>query len=67
MTAVEERHLKGLLKSAVVEVLEERRDLLLEAMRETLEDMAMLRAIHQGEKSRLTTRKKIFQQLARAA
>ena len=36
MTAIEERRIKGLLKSAVVEVLEERRDLLLDAMRESL-------------------------------
>lgn len=67
MTAVEERRIKGLLKTAVVEVLEERRDLLLEAMRETFEDVAMIRAIQQGEKSKLTTRKKIFQRLEAAA
>jgi hypothetical protein len=67
MTAVEERRLKGLLKSAVAEVLEERRDLLLEAMRETFEDVAMIRAIQGGEKSRLVTRKKIFQHLESAA
>ena len=67
MTIIEERRIKGILKSAVVEVLEERRDLLLEAMRETLEDVAMIRAIQQGEKSRLITRKKIFQRLETAA
>jgi len=67
MTAVEERRIKVLLKSAVVEVLEERRDLLLEAMRETLEDVAMLRAIQHGEKSGLTSRKKIFQRLGGTA
>lgn len=67
MTAVEERRIKGLLKSAFVEVLEERRDLLLDAMRETVEDMALLRAIQQGEKSRLIARTKIFQRLGGAA
>jgi len=51
MTAVEERRLKGLLKSAVTEVLAERQDLLCDAIRESLEDMAMLRAIQSGEKS----------------
>ncbi len=65
MTALEERRIKVLLKDAVVEVLEERRDLLREALQEGLEDMAMLKAIRDGEKSRLTSRKKIFQRPAR--
>ena len=67
MTAVEERRIKVLLKDAVVEVLEERHDLLREALQESLEDLAMFRAIRDGEKSRLVSRKKIFQRLARAA
>ena len=67
MTAVEERRIKVLLKDAVVEVLEERHDLLREALQESLEDMAMLKAIQAGEKSRLTSRKKVLQRLARAA
>jgi len=67
MTALEERRLKLLLKDAVVEVLEERHDLLREALQESLEEMAMLRAIQDGEKSRLTSRNKIFRRLERAA
>lgn len=67
MTAVEERRIKSLLKTAVVEVLEERHDLLREALKESLEDMAMFRAIQAGEKSRLVSRKKIFDRLQRAA
>ncbi len=67
MTALEERRIKLLLKDAVVEVLEERHDLLREALQESLEEMAMLRAIQAGEKSRLTSRKKIFRRLERAA
>jgi len=67
MTAVEERRLKGLLKSAVTEVLAERQDLLCDAIRESLEDMAMLRAIQSGEKSPKVSRKKIFRHLDRAA
>ncbi|MGI8605151.1 MAG: hypothetical protein ACR2OZ_19435 [Verrucomicrobiales bacterium] len=39
MTALEERRIKSLLKDAVVEVLEERQDLLRNALRESLEDM----------------------------
>jgi hypothetical protein len=67
MTSVEERQLKGLLKIAVTEVLEERQDLLRNALRESLEEMALIRAIRLGEKSPLTRREKIFQRFKRAA
>jgi hypothetical protein len=67
MTVVEERRFKVLLKDAVTEVLEERRDILRAAVQESLEDTAMLRAIQAGEKSRPVSRNKIFQRLARAA
>ena len=67
MIAVEERRLKALLKDAVAEVLEEHRDLLRDAVRESFEDVALIRAIQLGEKSPLTSRKKIFQRLERAA
>jgi len=67
MTAVQERRLKGLLKTAVAEVLEERQDLLRDALRESFEEMALIRAIQLGEKSPLTSRRKIFQRFERAA
>jgi hypothetical protein len=65
--AVEERRLKGLLKSALAEVLNEQRDLLRDAVRESLEDVALVRAIQVGEKSRLISRRKVFQRFERAA
>ena len=65
MTATEERRLKGLLKSAVIEVLEERPDLLRGAVAEGLEDVALLRAIQAGEGTAATTRAKVFRQLER--
>ena len=67
MTATEERRLKVLLKDAVTEVLEERQDILRAALQESLEDMAMLKAIQDEEESPLVSRKKIFQRLAHAA
>ena len=67
MTVAEERRLKVLLKDAVTEVLEERQDILRAALQESLEDMAMLKAIQDEEKSPLVSRKKIFQRFARAA
>jgi hypothetical protein len=66
MTAIEEHQLKGIFKSAVIEVLEERPDLLRDAMRESFEDMAMLHAIHVGEKSPLVGGQRIFRRLERA-
>ena len=65
MNTVEERRLKGLLKDAVVEVLEERRDLLRDAFQESLEDMALVKAIQEGEKSPLVSRKQVFKRFER--
>jgi hypothetical protein len=67
VTAIEERRLKGILKTAVAEVLAERQDLLRDALRESLEDMAIIRAIQIGEKSAIISRKKVFRRLDRAA
>jgi len=44
--------------------LKERHDLRREALEDSLEDVAMLRAIQAGEKSPLTSRKRIFQRLS---
>jgi hypothetical protein len=46
--AVSEERLKALLKAAVVEVLEERRELVRDIIEEALEDIAMARAIDEG-------------------
>jgi hypothetical protein len=67
VTAVEERRLEGILKTAVSEVLAERRDLLCDALRESLEDVAIIRAIQLGEKSPIISRKKVFRRLEREA
>jgi hypothetical protein len=67
MVAAEERRLQGLLRNALTEVLEERGDLLRDAVRESFEDVALIRAIQHGEKTPLTSRRKIFQRLDRGA
>jgi len=51
VTIAEER-LKEVLKMAVVEVLEERGDLLREIVEEALEDLALARAIEERRKLR---------------
>jgi hypothetical protein len=61
---IDEARLKQLFKEAVVEVLEERRELLRDLFAETLEDMALVRAIEDGEKSGRASRKDVFKALA---
>ncbi|HKV06652.1 MAG TPA: hypothetical protein VJ725_00850 [Thermoanaerobaculia bacterium] len=62
--SVEEDRLKELLKAALVEVLEERRDLVRELVAEAVEDMAMVRALEEGERSPLVSREDVFRLLA---
>lgn len=57
---MDDEKLKGLLKTALVEVLEERRDILRDLIEETLEDMAMARAIEQGRLSEDVKRSEIL-------
>lgn len=58
--SVGEDRLKELLKAALVEVLEERRDLVRDAIEEAIEDMAMFRALEEGEQSPLISREEVF-------
>ena len=57
---VDEGRLKELFKEALVEVLEERRDLMRAVMEEALEDIALVRAIEQGEGTAEVSRDEIF-------
>lgn len=65
-TSIEESRLKELLKAAIVEVLEERRELVLDVFEEALEDVALARAIEEGERSPLVSRDEVFKLLGRA-
>lgn len=55
-TLIDEAKLKEALKSAIVEILEERKDLVREVLEEALEDIALARAIEEGEQSELVSR-----------
>ncbi|MGA9772476.1 MAG: hypothetical protein WBV94_25810 [Blastocatellia bacterium] len=57
---INQDQLKDLIKAALVEVLEERQDLLHEAVAQALEDMALARAIEEGESSELIKREEVF-------
>ena len=56
----DETRLKKLLKAAVVEILEERQDLVRDALAEAVEDMGMVKAIKAGSRSRRASRAEVF-------
>ena len=57
---IDEKKLKDLLKSALVEALEERRDLVQEIVEEAMEDIGLAHAIKQGLVSEAISREKVF-------
>jgi hypothetical protein len=59
-TSMNQDQLKDLIKTALIEVLEERRDLLHEAVEEAFEDVALARAIEEGETTDLVEREEIM-------
>lgn len=64
--SIEENRLKELLKTAIVEVFEERRDLVLDLFEEALEDVALGHAIEEGEQSPMVSREEVFNLFERA-
>jgi len=57
------KQLKELLKAALVEVLEERRDLIHDVVEEAMEDVALARAIEAGESTENVSRDEVFKLL----
>ncbi len=57
---VDDAKLKDLFKAALVEVLEERRDLFRDLLEEALEDIGMRHAIEEGLRGRNVSRGDVF-------
>jgi len=57
---VDDERLKALIKTALVEVLEERKDLLRDAIEETLEEIALARAIEEGRRTEDVSRGEVL-------
>jgi len=57
---IDDAKLKDLIKTAIVEVLETRRDLMQDIVEEAMEDFAFSRAIEQGMLSRTSSREEVF-------
>ena len=60
MPITDDAKMTKLLKAAVVEVLEERRDLVSDAVAEAVEDLAMVPAIREGSLSENVSRDEVF-------
>lgn len=60
-----EAELKKVFKAALLETLEERKDLFGDLFREITEDIALAKAIEEGEKSPEISRSAIFEVLER--
>jgi hypothetical protein len=58
--SAEDEKLKELMKAAVAEVLDERRDFVRELVEEALEDIALARAIEEGEASAVVSREEVM-------
>lgn len=59
--SVEELYLKDLLKQAILELVQERRDLLQDILVEALEDLALARAIEEGESTEVVSKVEILE------
>lgn len=57
---INESRLKEILKSALIEVFEERRSLFSELLADALEDVALIRAIKEGESTASVSRDEVF-------
>ena len=57
---IDNSKLKDLFKQAIIEAIEEKKDVVHDLMMEAMEDLAMVRAIEEGESSGSASRKEIF-------
>jgi len=58
--SMNKNQLKDIIKTALLEALEERQDLFHEAIETALEDIAFCRAIKEGEKTQPVSRNDVF-------
>ena len=66
-TPIDEGRIKQLLKEALVEVLEERKDILYELLAEVMEDVALAHAIQEGENTKPVSKQEVLKLLDESA
>ncbi|GET40423.1 hypothetical protein [Microseira wollei] len=62
---IDESKLKELLKTAIVELLQERKEVVYDLLAEIIEDIALEKAIEEGENTDTVSREAIFNILGR--
>lgn len=60
---LEESRIKELFKAALLEVLQERRELFYDLVAEAIEDVGMVRAIQEGEKTEEVRKEEVYRVL----
>jgi hypothetical protein len=65
-TTLEDERLKTIFKQAMLELVEERRDVLYDLFAEIISDLALVQAIKEGAESEPVSREEIFEILAGA-
>jgi hypothetical protein len=60
-TLIDDRKIKDFLKQAIIEAIEEKKEIVHDLLVEVMEDIAMVRAIQDGEDSGQASRDDIFQ------
>ncbi len=60
MEGLDERKIKELMKEALVEVLEDRKEVIYDILSEVVEDIALVHAIRQGEGTEVVSKKEVF-------
>jgi hypothetical protein len=58
---LDETKLKELLKTAIVELLQEEKDVFSELLSDVLEEIGMINAIKEGENTKVVSQEKIFE------
>ena len=60
-TLTEQQQTKDLLKAVLIELFQENKEIITEVITEILEDIAMTKAIQEGENSEIVNRDEIFE------
>jgi hypothetical protein len=61
--SLEDRHTKDLIKQALLELFQERRDLFHDLFEELLEDVGLANAMREGEDSEIVSEKEVMKAL----
>ena len=59
-TLIDNEKLKEIVKQAIIEAMEEKRDVVHDLLVEAMEDLAMIHASEQGEETELTSRDEVM-------